>query len=234
MPPGWVGIFCTEDFLGELLFDVSPGVFLSFLSKRPDEDAPYLVAGALFDLLRNNLFDQANELIVLAHARWPEESWEILPGSAVLAQVVSSPDDQPELKAAVVNAVGLCFTGGRSTVIMSGPGSNPSETPPFWREIFATDPKEWENEDPEATVSRYRESAGGQYLMAGTIFDVYLNEDFELADELIGRAYDSWDGPWDILFGAYILSEELRKHLGNDATDRAIRLLVMKLFGEGM
>ena len=69
--------------------------------------------------------------------------------------------------------------------------------------------------------------------MAGMIFDVFLNDDFDLACELIDFADAAGlDGPWDVLFGAFVLGEELRRRLGNDATDQAIRTLVRKLFGE--
>lgn len=231
MPPNWVGIFCTQESLGKALFAMDPETFLGFLSGR--RHAPYLVAGAVFDLMMNDQVERAQELAFLALEQWPGEPWEVLPGAAALAQAITHEDDRPVLVMAIRNALGALFKG--KTTIMGG---EPPEEERGWRKIFDTTLEDLKAADVETIVLRHSDVTGGAYLLAGLIIDVFLNEEINQACDLTEAAHNAgMNGPWEALFGIYVLGEELRRTHGNDAagnnaTSEAIRALVEDLFGE--
>ncbi len=111
LPQDWDGVFYSADTHGDLLFDLEAAELVDGLATRPD--GPFLVAGAVFDLLWAKETDRATAILALAMDRWPNEPWQHL--SSLYAGACNQLEigrDKQVLAAAVSNIVTNTFTGG--------------------------------------------------------------------------------------------------------------------------
>ena len=111
LPNDWDGVFYSTETQGDLLFDLSAEDFIALLADRPD--APFLYAGAMFDLLFNEQKERFKALFKAAAQARPDQPWVAVIGVCGLAiQERQSGTPQNRISRLAYNTVARYFDGG--------------------------------------------------------------------------------------------------------------------------
>lgn len=119
LPEKWDGIFYSKETHGDMIFDLSPEQFVGDLADHRG-DAPFLVAGACFDLLWNGEAERCDKLVEIARKRWTNELWSAITVLVAVGHEMLATGVEREIVGHVIsNVVGGFFTGGVRLYVVS-------------------------------------------------------------------------------------------------------------------